>query len=61
MPLGYGYHVLPVNDLIEHDTRPDCICGPEISTEAEDVDPVTIHFIFKHHALDGRERTERSS
>jgi len=44
-------HVLPVNDLIEHETDDDCVCGP-------DVEFVSGGKVVSHHALDGREQTE---
>jgi hypothetical protein len=37
-------HVMPINDLIEHDAQSDCICGPEDCV-----------FSFQHNSLDGRE------
>lgn len=46
-------HVVPVNDLIEHDSDKDsfdsCICGPEVEYV------INGNFIIKHHSLDGRE------
>jgi hypothetical protein len=43
------FHVLPTNDLIEHE-RPgdDCLCGP-------DVEFVENGVVMVHHSLDGRE------
>jgi len=41
-------HVMPVNDLVAHDTDPDCICDPRL----------TLDGIWVHHSLDGRERNE---
>jgi hypothetical protein len=54
MPLGFGFHVLPLNDLIEHEAQPNCVCGPAPDTRPDDEDPSVIHFVFRHHALDGR-------
>lgn len=39
------YHVLPINDLIEHVTSLSCDCGPEINEDG----------IVVHNAADGRE------
>lgn len=56
MPLGSGYHVIPREDWVEHEYLPDCVCGPEVTHEPDPDDPSVINFIFRHHALDGRER-----
>jgi hypothetical protein len=52
------YHVVPVNDLIEHDTsdETDCICGPE--TGPIERDDGTFGWVISHHSLDGRELHE---
>jgi len=42
-------HVIPVNDLREHEASADCWCKP---TPDED------HDFFVHHSLDGREAYE---
>jgi hypothetical protein len=49
-------HVLPVNDLVEHDSEgTDCVCGPRVArVETDDGDG----WIVIHHSLDGRERDE---
>jgi hypothetical protein len=53
-------HVLPVNDLVEHDSDGgDCVCGPDY----EYIDPATSESysagpIVVHHSLDGRELSE---
>lgn len=49
-------HVYPINDLVEHDTSEDCVCGPEI--EPVERDDGSIGWVVKHHSLDGREITE---
>ena len=52
-----AWHVIPVNDIIEHeDTGDECPCGPR-------VDPVrredgSVGWVIVHHSLDGRELTE---
>jgi hypothetical protein len=50
-------HTFPVNDLIEHVTDGgDCPCGPECNpVECADS---SIAYVYKHHALDGREHSE---
>lgn len=52
-------HVVPVNDLVEHDTttdQPDCICGPQtqLTPRADGSDG----WILIHAALDNRETGE---
>jgi len=50
-------HVIPVNDLIEHDTDGgDCVCGPD--TEPVERDDGSIAWLVSHHSLDGRELEE---
>lgn len=47
-------HVLPVNDLIEHeDEGEDCPCGPRV--EAVFREDGSNGWIVVHNALDGRE------
>lgn len=43
------YHVVPVNDLREHELTPECWCKPTPDEE---------HDVWTHHALDGREAFE---
>jgi hypothetical protein len=56
-------HVLPADDLIEHDwsveSGQDCLCGPSI-------EPVfrkdgSCGWLVTHHSLDGRETGESDS
>lgn len=50
-------HVVPVNDLVEHDTDGgDCVCGPEV--EPVEHDDGSMGWLVKHHSLDGRELHE---
>ena len=44
-------HVVPINDLIEHEDSDDCICGP-------DTEFVSGGAVISHHSLDGRELNE---
>ena len=49
------WHVVPLDDLIDHEDV-DCICGPEINpVECEDG---SINYVYTHHSLDGRENYE---
>lgn len=49
-------HVVPVGDLIEHDSEgEDCVCGPTVElVETLSGDG----WLFVHHSLDGREALE---
>lgn len=50
-------HVVPVGDLIEHDTDGgDCLCGP--STEPVPDEDGSVGWVVVHHSLDSRERGE---
>jgi antitoxin (DNA-binding transcriptional repressor) of toxin-antitoxin stability system len=49
-------HVVPVNDLIDHDSADTCICGPR--TEPVQRDDGSYGWLVVHHSLDGRERLE---
>lgn len=50
-------HVLPVNDLIEHDDAgSDCLCGPH--TEAVPREDGSFGWVVVHHSLDDRESRE---
>jgi hypothetical protein len=49
-------HVVPINDLIDHDLIDACICGPAIQpVKREDG---TVGRLTVHHSLDGREQHE---
>lgn len=51
------FHVVPINDLVEHDTTGgDCVCGP--TTEPVVREDGTIGWVVTHHSLDGRELRE---
>lgn len=52
------FHVVPLNDLIQHDTsdEADCVCGPE--TEPVERDDGSLGWLVTHHSLDGREQHE---
>lgn len=60
-PLTDTIHVIPVNDLIEHDTSGEqpCVCGPD--TEAVMRDDGSNGWLVTHHSLDGREQHEEAS
>jgi hypothetical protein len=45
-------HVMPLADLIEHATDPDCPCGPTPELVRRDVGD---GWVYAHHSLDGRE------
>lgn len=47
-------HVVPPGDYIDHETTPDCICGPRIEERAAGR-------IYTHHSLDGREFREKKT
>jgi hypothetical protein len=49
-------HVVPIGDLIQHDTTGECVCGPtEQPVKARDG---AVGWIAVHHSLDGREADE---
>lgn len=45
-------HVVPVNDLIEHENNAECPCGPK--TEAVFLEDGSNTWQIVHQALDGR-------
>lgn len=47
---GYHAHIIPIDDLREHELHADCWCNPD-----EDDDE---YGIWVHHALDRREEYE---
>lgn len=50
-------HVVPVGDLIEHDTEgEDCACGPASQPVVRD--DGSVGWMVVHHSLDGREAHE---
>lgn len=50
------FHVVPINDLIDHDTStdtPNCICRPNTEfVEGKE------RYLIIHHSLDDREKHE---
>lgn len=53
-------HVLPLNDLIEHDSstgNPDCACGPRV--EPVKAGDGSMGWVIVHHSLDGREKCDQ--
>jgi len=45
------WHVMPVNDQVDHSDDDECVCGPTPEFLSGGV-------IYKHHSLDGREANE---
>lgn len=50
--------VTPRGDLIEHESGPDCACGPDELTARLADSGLVIDRIHVHHSLDGREQFE---
>jgi hypothetical protein len=51
------FHVLPVNDLIEHNSdSDDCACGPTMKPVERD--DGSMGWLIVHASLDGRELHE---
>lgn len=54
------YHVVPIKDLIKHDTSGEqCVCGP--TTEPVERKDGSMTWIVVHHSLDGRELCEEDA
>ena len=51
-------HIVPQDDLIEHTTHAECICGPSIDPVLDAYIPGGLKIII-HMALDGRIFDER--
>jgi hypothetical protein len=49
-------HVIPDNDLVDHVTSEDCVCGP--SWQLTESDDGVVFQMVTHHSLDGREQYE---
>lgn len=54
---GNELHVIPLGDLVEHDTAGECVCIPQPRRvpRADGSDG----WLMVHHSLDGREARER--
>lgn len=50
-------HVVPVNDLIEHEIADECPCGPQ--QRPEKLEDGSVGWLVVHNSLDGRELRER--
>lgn len=50
-------HVIPIRDLVAHETDETCVCGTLVEPVLDDTDRVA-GFIVIHAALDGRDQTE---
>lgn len=55
-PFDTSVHVVPVDDLIDHDLADTCTCGPADQSVIRDDD--SIGWITVHHSLDDREQWE---
>jgi len=51
-----AFHVLPVDDLREHDETPACWCKPRVLRD--DPDDANEEPVIVHNSLDGRELVE---
>lgn len=49
-------HVVPVDDVINHETTDSCVCGP--TPEAVPRRDGSIGWVVVHHSLVGREQAE---
>lgn len=50
-------HVMPVNDLIEHEQVDDlCVCGPAVKPVQRD--DGSYRWVIVHNSLDNREASE---
>lgn len=47
-------HVVPVDDILEHDSNDSCPCLPQLEVVTADENPVG--WIYVHAAWDGRKR-----
>ena len=56
MALG-DFHVMPVGDVVEHESGEDCFCGP--TAEPAERDDGSFGWVHVHHSVDGREFDER--
>jgi hypothetical protein len=56
VPIDNNVHVVPLNDLIDHDLTDTCTCGP--NDQAVIRDDGSIGWVTIHHSLDGREQAE---
>lgn len=45
---GNSWHIIPADDLIQHDMDENCPCMPDTVLEPEGP-------LYRHHSLDGRE------
>lgn len=55
--MGDTYHVMPVDDLVEHETNDSCVCVP--TPDPVKRDDGSMGWVIIHHSLDGREIEER--
>jgi hypothetical protein len=49
-------HVTPMSDQIEHTLDDECTCGPRV--EPVPRDDGSMGWLYVHHSLDGREKSE---
>lgn len=47
-----AFHIIPINDLIEHEHNDGCVCGPVTTWRPDGWKMIT------HDSLDGREHYE---
>lgn len=49
-------HIIPSDDLIEHEESTDCVCLP--TSETVFCNDGSFRYMYTHHSLDGRELLE---
>lgn len=51
-------HIVPVDDLVDHDIDEDCVCRPTPEFVNPDTGTAYRVTLWAHHSLDGRELIE---
>lgn len=49
-------HVVPCDDVVDHDLTDECVCGPSPELVHSELNPEG--WLYTHHSLDGREARE---
>jgi hypothetical protein len=57
LPDDRTVHVVPINDLVDHEDSDECVCGPRVDIVISEHGG-SDGYVVVHNSLDGRERYE---
>lgn len=53
----YGMHVVPYEEMFQHDVRTPCVCEPRLDVGEDETGQ--LGWVYVHHAIDSQEKTDQ--